>query len=298
MKLDNVVGTRKIWFLISIVLTIVSILGIVFLGFNKGIDFTSGTLYTVEFTDEVDAENIREFLKSSEMTSEFNLSSVLVQGLGDDHQMSLRVPSMPPDQQEQFMAALNEEFGECVARGIDQVDPRVGAELTRNAIISVILACVGILIYIGFRFEFGFAVAAIVCLLHDVLITLGVIAFTRQEINSAFIAGLLTIVGYSINDTIIIYDRVRENRRSGKYKDNAPLINASVSETLRRTLNTGVTTILAVLALFIFGSSTIRDFTLSMMVGITIGTYTSIFIASNIWYQFKGKNEKVSVAKK
>lgn len=286
------VGKRKLWFALSLIVLLISVAAIVFIGFNKGIDFTSGTLYSVEFTNDVSAEDVRAFLDSEEV-AQFNITSMLVQNIGEN-EVSIRVPSMNPAEQEEFMLALNAKFGECVAHGIDQVDPKIGGELTRNALISVALACIGILIYIGFRFEFSFAVAAVMCLVHDVIITLGVISLTHQEINSAFIAGILTIVGYSINDTIIIYDRVRENRKSGKYKDNALLIDASINETLRRTLNTGLTTLLAVVALFIFGSASIRDFTLSMMVGIAIGTYTSIFVASTLWYQFKGKNEAVA----
>lgn len=185
--------------------------------------------------------------------------------------------------------------------GIDLVDARIGSELTKNALYSVILACLGILIYIGFRFQFSFAVAGVLALVHDVIITLGVFAISRQQVNSAFIAAMLTIVGYSINNTIIIFDRIRENLKRGKIKDDAEIVDISISETLTRTMNTSITTFIVVLMLFIFGASSIRDFTLAMLTGIIVGTYSSLLIAGPLWYVIKtsfGKKKAISKSNK
>lgn len=281
---------RKLWFSITGGAVILSLLALLFLGLNLGIDFTSGTLFWLRFEREVSPAEIRDVLSSSDL-ADLGLGKSMVQRIGDN-QLTIRTPSLNPTGQDRVLDALRDRFGSVVSRGVDQVDPRIGSELTRNALVSVLIASLGILAYIAFRFEFRFGVCAVVALIHDVLITLGVLAITRQEINSPFVAGILTVVGYSVNDTIIVFDRIRENLRTGKKVELEAIVDRSIFDTLRRSINTAVTTLLAVVALFVFGSPTIRDFTLALMVGILAGTYSSIFVASPLWYVWKQWDRK------
>ena len=298
MKMMKIVENKKIFFAISIIAVLISVISLLTLGLNRGIDFTSGTLFTLEVPAGVTASNIDDFISTSEVAADLNITSARVQGIGEN-QVSVRVPSLTPEEQNIFLDSLEGEFGEIHSLGIDQVDAIVGKELTKNAIISVILGCIGILIYVGFRFEFRFAVAGVLCLAQDVMVTIGLIVLLRQEVNSGFIVALLTIVGYSINNTIIIYDRLRENLKMGKYKDDKKLlVNTSISETLGRTINTAATTLVAIIALVVFGSASIRDLTLSMVIGIVAGTFSSVFLATPLWYVMSGGEKKAANFKK
>lgn len=295
----KIVAKRKLWFSISLVAIIISVVALFTLKLNTGIDFTSGTLFSMRFGSSVTADQINSFL-NDEQFADMKLGKAMVQGIGEN-EFSIRVPALSNEDQDKFVTAFNEEFSDVTMMGVDLVDARIGSELTKNALYSVLLACVGILIYIGFRFQFSFAVAGVLALVHDVVITLGVFAISRQQINSAFIAAMLTIVGYSINNTIIIFDRIRENLKRGKIKDDAEIVDVSISETLTRTMNTSITTFIVVLMLFIFGASSIRDFTLAMLTGIIVGTYSSLLIAGPLWYVIKtsfGKKKAVSKSSK
>ena len=170
---------------------------------------------------------------------------------------------------------------------IDTVSPSIGAEVTRNAIIASIVAVMLMLVYITFRFEFLFGLTAVMALIHDLIIVLGVYSLFQIQVNSPFIAAILTILGYSINDTIVIFDRIRENRNKfGKF-DYENLIDTSLSQTFQRSINTSITTLLAITAIYFLGVQAIKDFALPLIVGIMIGTYSSVFVASTLWYKIK-----------
>ncbi|MFS8573113.1 MAG: protein translocase subunit SecF, partial [Clostridia bacterium] len=172
------------------------------------------------------------------------------------------------------------------------VGPVIGAELVRRALLAVALASLGILVYVSLRFEFKFAVASIVALLHDAIIATGVVSALGVEVNSPFIAAILTVIGYSLNATIVIFDRVRENLRIRKGESLFDLLNRSLNETLARTIHTSATTLLALVTLFIFGGSTLRDFILVLLVGLTVGTYSSMMVANPLWWLWKEREER------
>lgn len=279
MKL-RVMSTYKMWFTISAVVILIGLISLFTRGLNYGIDFSSGTLFWLEFPEQVTADQVRAAVEGP--ATPLNLQKLMIQKAGGNL-ITLRTRALSPEDQQKVLAVLSEKFPGVQSRGVDLVDPRIGKELTTNAIISVALASIGILAYIALRFEYRFGVAGVVALIHDVLVTLGLFSLLRQEVNSPFVAALLTVVGYSINDTIVVFDRIRENLRNRPNDSTAAIVDDSINQTLTRSINTSLTTLLAVLALFIFGSSTIRDFTLALVIGITVGTYSSIFIASPIW---------------
>ncbi len=285
MKNFSFVKTRKIWYALTLIMAIGGIVGLLTAGMNLGIDFTSGTLFWLEFGGDVTVEEITAALDTP-ATAELGLGKAMVQKVGDK-EFTLRVPSLDTDGQRAVMDALKASFEGVVNHGIDQVDPRIGSELTKTAIELVLIASLGILIYIALRFEYRFAAVSVLTLVAGVLITIGAFVVTRQEINSAFIAGMLTLVGYCVNNTIIIFDRIRENLKSSKKEDLAQMTDRSINEMLGRTMHTTITTLIGVLALFIFGSATIRDFTLSLLVGLLVGVYLSLFVAGPLWYDWR-----------
>jgi len=282
------VKIRKIAYLVSILV----IAGGMFLFFargdkNYGIDFTGGTLQQFRFAEVVPMEKIREVLSDVEM------GESAVQKFGEGKEIIIRSSS---GKSEVIEKALGKEFGadSFEVMRVEEVGPAVGKDLRRAAIKALIFAMVGICIYISFRFEFKFAATAIIALIHDVLVSLGMIALTGREISLPVIAALLTIVGYSINDTIVLFDRIREDRKLMRKAGQEEIINTSINQTLSRTVLTSVTTLLVVLALFIFGGKVINDFSFVLLVGIIVGTYSSIFIASPLLIDWPGRK----VAKK
>lgn len=279
------IRTRKIWYALTLALALAGTVGLLTVGMNLGIDFTSGTLFWLEFPGEVSASAISQAL-TSESLEHLNLGKGMVQKVGDK-EYTLRVPSLDSKAQQQVIGALRTAFGDIRNHGVDQVDPRIGSELTKVAIESVLIASIGILIYIALRFEYRFAVISVLTLVAGVLITIGAFVLTRQEINSAFVAGMLTLVGYCVNNTIIIFDRIRENLRSPRKESLAEMTDRSIKEMIGRTVHTTVTTLIGVLALFLFGSPTIRDFTLALLVGLLVGVFISMFIAGPLWYDWR-----------
>ena len=185
--------------------------------------------------------------------------------------------------------ALKERFGEVTVRRTELVGPVIGRELVRNALLALLIVGAGMLVYISFRFEYRFGLVALMGLGHDVLIALGVLALVGRELNTPFIAGILTVVGYSINNTIVVFDRIRENQQLDRRRSLIELVNSSISQTLARQINTSLTTLVAVGALYFFGGSTIKDFTLTLLVGIVAGTYSSIFVVRPLWLVLREK---------
>jgi preprotein translocase subunit SecF len=289
------VGKRKLAMIISGVVILIGLVSLLVNGGpNYGIDFVGGTLVQVKFAVDTDAAKIKDSLDA------LDLGSVVVQRFGDDdNEFLIRVQesSKEKDLSKTISGSLNAAYGEGAVdlRRVEMVGPQVGKDLREKGVLSIVYAMIGILIYISWRFELRFAIGAIVALLHDVLITLGVFSITGREIDLPIIAAFLAIIGYSLNDTIIVYDRIRENYGKHQKKGFSTVVNHSINETLSRTILTSGTTLLVVLALFVFGGGVIHDFAFAMLVGIGVGTYSSIFVASPIlifWDDYRTKGQK------
>ncbi|MCH2549331.1 MAG: protein translocase subunit SecF [Alphaproteobacteria bacterium] len=273
----NFIGKRKIAFVFSIFLILVSLGAYIYQGLNLGIDFRGGILIEIKTQKVANIEQLRLRLGA------LGLGEVQVQRFGDPRDVLIRVQQQDggEDAQQKAISIVKNSLDVLVEeyRRTESVGPTVGAELIRAAILAVSLALAAILIYIWFRFEWQFGVGAVIALTHDVVSTIGVFALTQLEFNLATVAAILTIAGYSINDTVVIYDRVREELRRYKKLAMPDLFNLALNRTLSRTFLTSVTTLIALLALTIFGGAIIRDFALAMIWGVLIGTYSSIFIA-------------------
>lgn len=287
----NFIRYSKLTIAISAVLVVLSILSMVVRGFNLGIDFTGGVLLERNVGREVTAAEVREVLQSPQL-ADLNLSGAIVQPLSEQGGVLIRFASETTADVARIDEALAAAFGSVEDRRTEFVGPVIGAELVRNALFALTLAAVGMLIYLWFRFEVKFSVVAIATVLHNVIVVLGVVSFFQLEVNSPFIAAILTVLGYSINDTIVIFDRIREHLQLRNEKPSADMVNRSLNETLMRTINTGLTTLLVVVSLLLFGGETIRDFMLVLLVGIVIGAYASVFLASPIWLWWRLKGER------
>ncbi len=265
-------------------------------GPNYGIDFKGGILIQLKFHKELDVGELRDSL------SALGLRNLVVQrfGLQEEHEYLVRVEQMEADLDVlsgQIEQTLKERYGaeSLEVRRTEIVGPKVGAELRRKGFLAVLYSIVGILVYITWRFEFRFALGAVLALVHDALITIGCFSFLNKEINLPEVAAILTVIGYSVNDTIVVFDRIRENMRKIRKQALDKVINSSINETLSRTLLTAGTTLIVVMALFFLGGPVIHNFAFALMVGIVIGTYSSIYVASPIvlfWDYMKGRLEK------
>jgi preprotein translocase SecF subunit len=249
---------------------------------NYGIDFTGGTLQQFEFKETVEVGAVRGVLGS------IGLGEAVIQQFGEGRNFIIRSIS---DRSDDIIEALKGKFGggSFDVMRVETVGPAVGEDLRNAAFKAFLYAMIGICIYISLRFEFRFAITAIIALLHDLLVSLGMIALTGREISLPVIAALLTIVGYSINDTIVLFDRIREDRKFMRKASQEEIINASINQTLSRTTLTSFTTLLVVVALFVFGGKVINDFAFVLLVGVIVGTYSSIFIASPLLLDWPGR---------
>lgn len=289
------IGKRNIAFTLSVILILVGIVSLIVKGGpNYGVDFAGGTLVQLKFVEDTSAQQIKEVLIPEPLTN------ATVQQFGDKaNEFLIRTQETETDLQGlrgKIVQALNDHYGaeNVDMRRIEMVGPQVGEQLRNQGVMAILYAMVGILVYITWRFEFRFAVGAIVALFHDVLLTFGAFSLFNKEIDLPIVAAFLAIVGYSLNDTIIVYDRIRENR--GKYLDSgfAVTVNRSINETLSRTILTSSTTLLVVLALFIFGGGVIHNFAFALLVGIVVGTYSSVFVASPLLILWESYREKSS----
>ena len=247
------------------------------IGLNLGIDFRGGILIEARNTaGAADIGGIRSDL------NRLGLGDISIQGFGSETDVLVRVQRQEGDESAQIAAikAITDALGQDYdIRRTEFVGPTVGAELAEKGVLAVICALLAIMVYIWFRFEWQFSIAAILALAHDVLSTIGLFALTSFEFNLATVAAILTIAGYSINDTVVVFDRVRENLRRYKSYEQPAILNRSLNETLSRTVMTSVTTLLALFAIVLFGGAVLRDFALAMMWGVLIGTYSSVFVA-------------------
>ena len=271
--------------ILSGILIIASLIFLVFKGLNFGVDFKGGTL--IELRTDKSSANITKIRDSF---NQMNLGDVSVKNFGNETDFVVKFEkqnSNDPQFIEEIKTKLSNSIGSVDFRRVENVGPKVSAELLRSGVIAIALSLAAMLLYIWIRFEWQFSLGAILALFHDVIITLGVFSVFSLEINLSIVAAVLTIVGYSMNDTVVIFDRVRENLR--KYADVKifELTNISINETLSRTIITSVTTLLALLSIFIFGGEILKGFSLAMILGVIFGTYSSIYIANPVLVSLK-----------
>ncbi len=275
------IGKRKAAVALSALLILVGLVSMLFRGGPEfGIDFAGGTLVQIQFQDQTSPTQIKDALKGLE------LGAIVVQQFGDEPNEYLIRAQQSSSELKGLRHTISQELetaygeGKVEVRRAEMVGPQVGKDLRQKGLMAILYAMIGILFYITWRFEFRFAVGAIIALVHDVLVTLGVFSLLGKEIDLPIIAAFLAIIGYSLNDTIIVYDRIREN--TGKHaKEGFPaIVNRSINETLSRTIMTSGTTLMVVLALFIFGGGVIHNFAFALLIGVLVGTYSSVFVAS------------------
>ncbi|MEQ8166755.1 MAG: protein translocase subunit SecF [Alphaproteobacteria bacterium] len=269
---------RRFAFVISIGVLLLSVGSVAVQKMNFGIDFVGGTLIEIRFDTPPSLADLRGELGALE------LGEVALQEFGDPTDVLIRIEKQPGAEREQIAAIqkVKDTLGEegLTYRRTEFVGPQVGDELIQAGILAIVLSLLGIMIYVWFRFEWQFGIGALAALAHDVVAIVGLFSLFRLEFNLASVAAILLIAGYSINDTVVVYDRVRENMRKFRKLEFTDLVNLSINDMLSRTVLTSLTTLLALGGLFLFGGQVIRDFTLAMIVGVVVGTYSSIFVAA------------------
>ncbi len=287
------IGKRFIFMALSALIILVGMGALLTRGLNYGIDFAGGTMVQVRFAKPLSADDVRAALK------DINMADASIQQFEDAeaHEFLIRVEKSTSNLvglSDKIKAELEKAFGRenVDIRRVEMVGPKVGKDLRRQGMLAILYALIGILIYVTFRFEFRFALGAIIALAHDVAITVGMFALLNKEFSLPIVAALLAIVGYSLNDTIVVYDRIRENMKSAGKRDFTTVINDSINQTLSRTILTSLTTMLVLISLFFLGGGVIHDFAFAMIVGVTVGTYSSIFIASPIVILMQPKGKK------
>lgn len=277
----NFMGRRMAAFVVSGLLILISVGAFAVRGLNFGIDFTGGTLLEVGYDKPADLGKIRDTLNNSGFTG------AVVQNFGTTEDVLIRIaPRDGEDQQKlsnQVLMALQQSGNDKVElRRVEFIGPQVGDELAEQGGIAMLAALFGILVYVYFRFEYRFAIGSIIATIHDVVITVGVFSVLQLEFNLTVLAAVLAVIGYSLNDTIVVYDRIRENFRKVRKGSPEEVINLSVNQTLSRTIMTSLTTLLVCISLYVFGGEIIHNFSLALIVGIVVGTYSSIYIASSL----------------
>ena len=269
------VGKRKYAMLLSAILLIISITSIGFQGLKFGIDFTGGTLIELGYEKTADLEGIRSKLASA------NFKGANVQYFGSDTEVLIQLEPQAASSAK-LSSSIIRMLGEDIdIRRVEFVGPKVGEELTNDGGLAMLYALIGILIYVAFRFEYRFALGSIAALVHDVIITLGVFSLLQIEFDLTVLAALLAVIGYSLNDTIVVFDRIRENFLATRHVEPGPIVNEALNQTLSRTLMTSFTTLLVLIALFYLGGEVIHSFSGALLIGVVIGTYSSIYVASS-----------------
>jgi preprotein translocase subunit SecF len=292
-KKFDFIKNRRIAYIISGVIILFGLISIIFQGLNLGIDFAGGTLLQVRFDKPVSTTEIRNVL------SEFNLSQSTIQNLSEN-EFVIRTERIDSEQRKEILTVFKENLTNLEVLRVETVGPVIGENLKKLALYALLFAFIGIILYITIRFEFKYSIVSILALFHDCLIVLGIFSLLQKEITISIIAAVLTIVGYSLNNTIVILDRLRENIKLKTREPFDNLINMSINQSLSRTINTALTTILPILTLYFFGGNTLSDFALALFIGMVAGTYSSIFIASPLlleWnkiFQIHQKGIKIS----
>ncbi len=281
----DIIGKYRLWFLISGLVILLGICSMLFNYFSRGkilnfgIDFTGGTVLTLRFENQ---PNIGDHIgKIRNIIQKYGINESFIQ-LAGQKDITIRTEPIENDVRAKIVDDISKEFGNVELLEADTIGPSIGKELRGQAFWALLVATVLILVYVSFRFEFKYAVAAIVALWHDALVTVGLISFLWRSVDSAFVAAILTILGYSINDTIVIFDRIRENliKERKEKKSFTAIINESIIQTMARSINTALTVLFVVIAILLFGGSTLKDFMLTLFIGFVSGIYSSIFIAS------------------
>ena len=314
------IGRRRIAALISISIIVILLLSLFIRGLNLGIDFTGGTLVEVSYSSSVNAEEVRTNLRRS------GLDSVVVQYFGTSRDVLIRLPADPEvdaaETSSLIMSSLRVPYGETLAqtsendsqrcifqdgttedctvqmRRVEFVGPQVGDELTEKGGLAMLYALIGILAYVAWRFEWRFALGAVIALVHDVLVTVGFFSLLGLEFSLPVLAAVLAVIGYSLNDTIVVFDRIRENFRKMRKGTIVDIMNSAINQTLRRTLLTSLTTLLVVVTLILLGGEIIKGFAVALFIGILVGTYSSIFVASPVVLSLRITRDDMLVIKK
>ncbi|WHY18364.1 protein translocase subunit SecF [Paenibacillus sp. G2S3] len=280
----------KFFYVFSIALTVAGLIFLATFGLNYSVDFKAGSNVDISLSKNLTLEEVNSAIEKTGISSEPSIT------LGSER-VNVRYDQVLDEQQDEALKSEILKLDDKASFEINTVDTEMSKELARNAIYAVLISCLGIIIYVSIRFEWRFALAAIVSLIHDAFMVVAIFSIFRLEVDLTFIIAVLTIIGYSINDTIVIFDRIRENLRFGKqktYEDLKELVNKSVAQTLMRSLYTAFTVFIAAFCLLILGGESIKMFSLAMVIGLLFGAYSSIFIASPIWLLLK-KREKPKV---
>jgi len=314
------IGRRRIAALISISVIVIVLLSLFFRGLNLGIDFTGGTLVEVSYSSSVNTEEVRTNLRRS------GLDGVVVQYFGTSRDVLIRLPADPEvdaaESSSLIISSLREPYGETLAqssendsqrcvfqdgttgdctvqmRRVEFVGPQVGDELTEKGGLAMLYALIGILAYVAWRFEWRFALGAVIALVHDVVITVGFFSLLGLEFSLPVLAAVLAVIGYSLNDTIVVFDRIRENFRKMRKGTIVEIMNSAINQTLRRTLLTSLTTLLVVVTLILLGGEIIKGFAVALFIGILVGTYSSIFVASPVVLSLRITRDDMLLIKK
>ncbi|SFD11910.1 protein translocase subunit SecF [Clostridium uliginosum] len=284
----KIIEKSKIWLSISLIVILIGLGFLCTRGLNFGIDFKGGTQLTIQLNSSTDKQEVDNIIKSYAQDAVGNTV--------DNNQYEVKSGDLNSEKVSSIMKELKEKYGleDNALISQDEIGASVGKELTQKSLIAFCIACVVMLIYIAIRFEFNFGVAALVATVHDVLITVSVYAIFDIKVNTPFIAAILTIIGYSMNDTIVIFDRIRENAKNMRRANTIDIANISLTETMTRSINTSITTLFTIVAVNIF-VPTVREFTIPLIIGIVAGAYSSIFVASPVWVYLKAraKNKKL-----
>ena len=314
------IGRRRIAALISISVIVIVLLSLFFRGLNLGIDFTGGTLVEVSYSSSVNTEEVRTNLRRS------GLDGVVVQYFGTSRDVLIRLPADPEvdaaESSSLIISSLREPYGETLAqssendsqrcvfqdgttgdctvqmRRVEFVGPQVGGELTEKGGLAMLYALLGILAYVAWRFEWRFALGAVIALVHDVVVTVGIFSLLGLEFSLPVLAAVLAVIGYSLNDTIVVFDRIRENFRKMRKGTIVEIMNRAINQTLRRTLLTSLTTLLVVVTLILLGGEIIKGFAVALFIGILVGTYSSIFVASPVVLSLRITRDDMLLIKK
>ena len=284
----NIVKRRLWWFALSLVVLIPGIISLFMQGLNLGIDYKGGSMLDMTFNKPVTQAAITDTMKSVGLEGPVQLSN------GDTSAL-IRTEALEEEKRNELLVALQTNVGEYDKTSLkdDKVGPAMGQELTRNALWALLIAMGLMIAYITIRFQFVFAISGIIALLHDVLVVVGIFSLFQLEIDSSFVAAILTVFGYSINDTVIIFDRIRENEAKMKKGDTfEDMVDKSIWQTMRRSINTSLTVLIALLSIFILGGVSTKLFSLAMLIGVFTGAYSSIFIASQILLEIKKRMKK------
>lgn len=282
---------------VSITLVVISIMALIIKGPNYGVDFKGGTLIQVKFSQKTTINDVRDVI------SALNMGDFSIQEFGSPEELLIRIPielEQTPGKEtmaQKVDAVLKAKYaGKFTVERMEMVGPKVGADLQWKALMSVFYSLIGILIYLAFRFEFRYAMGAVLATMHDPLIILGIFSLLGKEFTLTVLAAILTVIGYSLNDTIVVFDRIRENMKLKRGMPTLDMLNLSVNQTLSRTILTSSTVFMVVVALFFFGGEVIHDFALALLIGVVVGTYSSIYVASPIihYWEVVGKKRQAA----